>query len=107
MADAATAIINKPAWVDLATSDAAAAREFYAKVFGWDIQVNPDPQYGGYGRATIDGKDAAGITPTQAPDASWKTAIRPWSPTSKGGATTVPPAAVTVPASASASSVPT
>ena len=68
MADAATAIINKPAWVDLATSDAAAAREFYAKVFGWDVVVNPDPQYGGYARATLNGRDAAGIAPVQSPD---------------------------------------
>ena len=30
-----------------------------------------------------------------APDGSWKTAIRPWSPTSNGATTTVPPAAVT------------
>jgi predicted enzyme related to lactoylglutathione lyase len=67
MADTATAIINKPAWVDLSTTDAAAAREFYANLFGWEIEVNPDPQYGGYGRAKIGGKDAAGISPTQSP----------------------------------------
>ena len=48
MADVATQTRNKPAWVDLATKDADAARSFYAKVFGWQIEVNPDPQYGGY-----------------------------------------------------------
>jgi predicted enzyme related to lactoylglutathione lyase len=68
MTDTATAIINKPAWVDLAAKDAAAAREFYGNLFGWDIEVNADPQYGGYARARIDGKDAAGISPTQSPD---------------------------------------
>ena len=68
MTDTATAIINKPAWVDLAAKDAAAAREFYGNLFGWDIEVNADPQYGGYGMARIDGKDAAGISPTQSPD---------------------------------------
>ena len=41
-----------------------------------------------------------------APDGSWKTAILPWSPTSNGGATTVPPAAWTRLARSSASSVP-
>lgn len=68
MTNAATAIANKPAWVDLGTKDAAGAREFYSKVFGWDIHVSPDPQYGGYGRALIDGKDVAGIGPTMSPD---------------------------------------
>ena len=68
MTDTATAIINKPAWVDLATTDPAAAREFYSKVFGWNVEVNPDPQYGGYGLAKLNGKDAAGIGGTQSPD---------------------------------------
>ena len=61
MAEAATATLNKPAWVDLATTDPAAARAFYAKVFGWNIEVNPDPQYGGYALAKVGGKDVAGI----------------------------------------------
>jgi uncharacterized protein len=68
MADAAVAIANKPAWVDLGTKDPAAARDFYTKVFGWDIQVNPDPQYGGYGLAKVAGQDVAGIGGTQSPD---------------------------------------
>jgi uncharacterized protein len=65
---AAIATINKPAWVDLATKDAAGARDFYGKLFGWQVEVNPDPQYGEYGRARFEGKDVAGIGPTQAPD---------------------------------------
>jgi predicted enzyme related to lactoylglutathione lyase len=68
MADVATRITNKPAWVDLATKDPAAARDFYTKVFGWNVEVNPDPQYGGYGLAKVGGKDAAGIGGTQSPD---------------------------------------
>ncbi len=68
MTNAATAIVNKPAWVDLGTTDAAGAREFYSTLFGWDIQVSPDPQYGGYGRALLDGKDVAGIGPTMSPE---------------------------------------
>lgn len=63
----ATTTTNRPAWVDLATSDAEAARTFYAQLFGWDIEVNPDPQYGGYGIARVDGRDAAGIGPVQSP----------------------------------------
>jgi uncharacterized protein len=68
MADAAVAIANKPAWIDLGTKDPAAAREFYNKVFGWNVEVNPDPQYGGYGLAKLAGKDVAGIGGTQSPD---------------------------------------
>jgi predicted enzyme related to lactoylglutathione lyase len=67
MADVATAVANRPAWVDLASTDPAGAREFYGKVFGWAIEVNPDPQYGGYGIARVDGQDVAGIGGTQAP----------------------------------------
>ena len=68
MAEAKTAIANKPAWVDLSTSDPSAARDFYAKVFGWKIEVSPDPQYGGYAMATVAGKDVAGIGPKQSPE---------------------------------------
>jgi predicted enzyme related to lactoylglutathione lyase len=68
MTDTATAITNKIAWVDLAAGDAAAARDFYGKLFDWSVDVNPDPQYGGYAIARADGKDAAGIGPTQSPD---------------------------------------
>ena len=63
------AITNKPAWIDLSTKDPEWSREFYAKLFGWQVEVNPDPQYGGYAIAKIDGNDVAGIGPTQAPDA--------------------------------------
>jgi uncharacterized protein len=69
MAETKTAIANKPTWVDLATTDAAASREFYSKVFGWKIDVNPDPQYGGYGMAEVGGKRVAGIGPKMAPEA--------------------------------------
>ncbi len=68
MANATPAIVNTPIWVDLGTKDAAGARAFYSTLFGWDVQVNPDPQYGGYGRALLGGRDAAGIGPTMSPD---------------------------------------
>jgi len=64
-----TVPIGKPAWVDLASSDPAASRAFYARLFGWTIEVNPDPQYGGYALARIDGRDVAGIGPAMAPGA--------------------------------------
>jgi uncharacterized protein len=62
------ATAHKPIWVDLASQDAKASRDFYSKLFGWQVDVNPDPQYGDYGRATIDGQDVAGISPAQSPD---------------------------------------
>jgi predicted enzyme related to lactoylglutathione lyase len=68
MADSAIAVANKPAWVDLSSTDPAGSRDFYAKLFGWKVEVNPDPQYGGYALAKIDGKDVAGIGGTQSPE---------------------------------------
>lgn len=65
MAEAKTALAHKPVWTDLSTSDPAAARDYYSKVFGWKVEVSPDPQYGGYAMATISGKDVAGIGPKQ------------------------------------------
>ena len=67
MAHATATIIDKPAWVDLSSSDAQASRDFYSKVFGWKVEVNPDPQYGGYAIAKLGDKDAAGIGPAQDP----------------------------------------
>jgi predicted enzyme related to lactoylglutathione lyase len=64
-----TALANKPAWVDLATSDAAAARDFYAQLFGWDLEVSDDPQYGGYATAKLGEQSVAGIGPKQSEDA--------------------------------------
>lgn len=69
MAQTTVGIVNKPAWVDLASGDAAASRDFYAALFGWDVEVNPDPMYGGYAIAKIDGHDAAGIGPKMDPNA--------------------------------------
>ena len=67
MAEAKTAVA-KPAWVDLSSSDPAASREFYSKLFGWQVEVSPDPQYGGYAVAKVGGNDVAGIGPKQSPE---------------------------------------
>ena len=69
MAETRTSIANKPAWVDLSTSDPAAAHAFYSKLFGWDIEVSTDPQYGGYAMAKSGGHDVAGIGPKQSAEA--------------------------------------
>ncbi|MEI7745051.1 MAG: VOC family protein [Chloroflexota bacterium] len=56
---------NVPVWVDLATSDPEAARTFYGRALGWEIEVADDPQYGGYAMARVGGDDVAGIGPAQ------------------------------------------
>jgi len=61
---------NKPAWVDLSSTDPAGSRAFYARLFGWKIDVNPDPQYGGYALAKQSDVDVAGIGPKQPGDPS-------------------------------------
>ena len=69
MAEAKTAVAHKPVWADLSSSDAGASREYYGKLFGWKIEVSPDPQYGGYAIAKIGDKDVAGIGPQMSPEA--------------------------------------
>lgn len=69
MPEAIATTTNRLAWVELATPDAAASREFYSKLFGWQVEVQPDPQYGGYGMARIGGADIAGIGPKRSADA--------------------------------------
>lgn len=49
-----------PCWVDLMTTDQAAARDFYARLFGWEIEVGGEDT-GFYGMASIDGRNVAGI----------------------------------------------
>jgi uncharacterized protein len=74
MAHVTTALTNKPAWVDLTTTDAEAARDFYAKLFGWSVEVSEDPQYGGYATAKLGDSSVAGIGPKQEGDptpAAW------------------------------------
>ncbi len=75
MPDTITTTANRPAWVDLATSDPKASHDFYATLFDWQIEVSPDPQYGGYAIARIGGSDAAGIGPKMMPEAPTAWAI--------------------------------
>jgi len=53
-----------PNWVDLQTTDQAAAKQFYASLFGWVYDDQPMP--GGaavYSMATLDGETVAAIAP--------------------------------------------
>jgi hypothetical protein len=75
MAETVAATVNKPAWagkpiwVDLFSGDPEGSRAFYARLFGWHVEVNSDPQYGGYALATIGGQPVAGIGPKMMPEA--------------------------------------
>ncbi|HZQ79411.1 MAG TPA: VOC family protein [Acidimicrobiia bacterium] len=55
-----------PSWVDLGTPDIPKAIEFYAGLFGWQIEQGP-PEVGGYSMAMYKGKPAAGIGPQMNP----------------------------------------
>ena len=49
-----------PSWVDLGTTDAAAARSFYGELMGWSFEVGP-PETGHYTNAQVRGLDVAGV----------------------------------------------
>jgi uncharacterized protein len=68
MADTKTFVANAPVWVDLSSTDAGKARDYYAKLFGWKVEPAPEPDAGGYALAKLNGKDVAGIGPAQTPD---------------------------------------
>ena len=52
-----------PCWVDLATTDQAAAKAFYAELFGWDCQDNPMDESGSvfYTMAMLNGAFVGGM----------------------------------------------
>jgi predicted enzyme related to lactoylglutathione lyase len=50
-------------WADLATTDQAAAKDFYGGLFGWEFDDLPMGDGATYTMARIDGKDVAAIAP--------------------------------------------
>lgn len=70
MAETKTFVANAPVWIDLSSTDEAKARDFYAKLFGWKVEVSKDPEAGGYALATIANKNVAGIGGKQPGDKS-------------------------------------
>jgi predicted enzyme related to lactoylglutathione lyase len=57
-----------PCWVDVWTDDPEAGRAFYAGLFGWEWEVNPDPAFGGYGIGLLRGKRVVGLSPKMDPN---------------------------------------
>jgi uncharacterized protein len=46
-------------WVELGTSDAGAAKDFYTALFGWDYEDHPMGEHGVYTIFKLNGKDVA------------------------------------------------
>jgi uncharacterized protein len=65
-----------PSWVDLATSDVAAAADFYSSLFGWEVPAG-SPEFGGYRMALQGGRTVAGIGPQMQPGVpvAWATYV--------------------------------
>src|SRR5919204_1141161 len=51
-------------WVDLTTSDSAAAKRFYAGLFGWELEDNDIPGGGAYTMCKVDGEYVCAIPPS-------------------------------------------
>lgn len=66
-----------PMWVDVSSPDLDKSRAFYHDLFGWDSQVVPQPEAGGYTMFLLDGKMVGAAGPTFGPDAhpAWSTYI--------------------------------
>jgi uncharacterized protein len=54
-------------WVDLATTDADAAKAFYAKVFGWEYEDVPTDGGPTYSMATLGGRQVAALSQADGP----------------------------------------
>jgi uncharacterized protein len=64
MTEMTTYAPGTPCWVDLASPDIDASAEFYGALFGWEAPERDDSeQLGGYRRATLGEKAAAGMMP--------------------------------------------
>jgi predicted enzyme related to lactoylglutathione lyase len=50
-------------WVDLATTDQAAAKDFYARLLGWEYDDRPAGEGVVYSMARVRGRNAAAISP--------------------------------------------
>jgi predicted enzyme related to lactoylglutathione lyase len=56
-----------PLWVDVSSPDMDRTRAFYSGLFGWEAQVIPDPEAGGYTFFTLDGQSVGAAGPTTGP----------------------------------------
>lgn len=68
MAERTSYAPGTPSWVDLGSPDPQGAAAFYGALFGWDAEMDPRPEAGGYGIFTLGGKHVAGLGPQQNPN---------------------------------------
>ncbi|HEY6730722.1 MAG TPA: VOC family protein [Solirubrobacterales bacterium] len=57
-------LVNEPgafAWNELNTRDAAAAKDFYGRVFGWEFEDRESENAAGYSICSVDGNRVAGM----------------------------------------------
>lgn len=57
---------GEPTWIDLASPDLPGSHAFYNALFGWEAGEG-DPDFGGYGMYTLNGKSIAGFAPLMFP----------------------------------------
>lgn len=65
-----------PCWTSLLVHDLEASKDFYGGLFGWSYYSPGPSQLGPYARATIDGRDVAGVaelTPDRQLPSTWTT----------------------------------
>src|SRR2546430_16226184 len=76
MPETAVSAPGKPAWADLSTTDAAAGKTFYSKLFGWQPE-DQGPEAGGYVIFKLGGKGVTALGPVQNPGqpAAWSVDI--------------------------------
>ncbi|HEY6424770.1 MAG TPA: VOC family protein [Pseudonocardiaceae bacterium] len=61
MTEGASFIPGSVCWIDVSTTDPAGSRDFYAGLFGWTYEIDPDPGRGHYTRANLYGRRVAGL----------------------------------------------
>ena len=64
-----------PSWVDLMTTDAEAARQFYGELFGWEFMISEEEEFAGYTTCTKRGLNVAGLgsPPAEGAPPAWTT----------------------------------
>ncbi len=56
-----------PSWVDIGVPDTAKAAEFYGTLLGWEADIDPRPEAGGYGMFTLRGLERRRARPATEP----------------------------------------
>lgn len=50
-----------PCWVDLASRDPGAAKDYYSRLLGWEFEDRPSPRVGVYAMASLRGRHVAAV----------------------------------------------